>query len=47
MMDNWWGGETHAAEVDRYGRFHGGSKSFIEVFFGNKIKKRLMQTEVV
>ena len=41
------GGETHAAKVDRYGRSHGGSKSFIEVFFGNKIERRLMQTEVV
>ncbi len=41
------GGETHAANVDRYGRSHGGSRSFIEVFFGNKIERRLMQTEVV
>ena len=41
------GGETHAAKVDWYGRSHGGSKSIIEVFFGNKIERRLMQTEVV
>ena len=37
-----WGGETHATKVDRYGRSHGSSKSFIEVF-----ERRLMQTEVV
>ncbi len=43
----WLGGENHATKVDRYGRSHDGSKSFIEVFFGNKIERRLMQTEVV
>ncbi len=41
------GGETHATKVHRYGRSHDGSKSFIEVFFGYIIKRRLMQTEVV
>ena len=41
------GGETFATKVDWYGRSHDGSKSFIEVFFGNKIKRRLMQTEEV
>ena len=39
--------ETHETKVDQYGRSHDGSKSFIEVFFGNKIEGRLMQTEVV
>ncbi len=41
------GGESHATKVDGYSRSHDGSKSFIDVFFGNKIERRLMQNEVV
>ena len=32
------GGETHAAKVDRYGRSHGGNKSFIKVFLVIKLR---------
>ena len=32
------GGETHATKVDQYGRSHGSSKSFIEVFLEIKLR---------
>ena len=32
------GGETHATKVDRYGRSHGGSKSYVGCFLVIKLR---------